>query len=118
MIIAHCMKKTAWEAVKDNDYWGYDSLEKSGFVHCSSIKYLWRVLPNFEKYTEDYVIICMDEDLLESEVRYEDGGDLGRLYPHVYGPINNSAVTMVMDYLKDSEGHYRKNPELYDIKDE
>ena len=69
------------------------------------------MLPNFEKYTEDYVIICMDEDLLESE-------DLGRLYPHVYRPINNSAVTMVLDYLKDSEGHYRKNPELYDIKDE
>ena len=60
----------------------------------------------------------MDEDRLESEVRYEDGGDEGRLYPHVYGLINNSAVVMVLDYLKDGEGHYKKNPELFEIEDE
>ena len=117
-MIAHCMKRTAWEAVKDDEYWGQDSLDKSGFVHCSPVKYLWRVLPNFEKYDEPYVIVCMDEDLLESENRYEDGGDEGRLYPHVYGLINSSSVVMVLDYLKDGEGHYIKNPELFDIKDE
>ena len=117
-LVAHCMKKTAWEAVKDKEYWGSDSLEKYGFVHGSSVKYLWRVLPNFENDPDEYVIVFMDEEKLESEVRYEDGGDYGRLYPHVYGLINNSAVTMVLEYLRDSEGHYMKNPELYDIQDE
>ena len=119
MLIAHCMKRSRWDSIKDDEYWGYEDLEKGGMVHCSPVKYLWRVLPNFEDRPDDYVIVCMDEDLLESKVRYEDGGDTeDRLYPHVYGPINNSAVTMVLDYLRDSEGHYIKNPELNDIKDE
>lgn len=117
-MIAHCMKRSRWESIKNDSYWGYEDIEKGGFVHCSPVKYLWRVLPNFEKYADDYVIVCMDEDLLESEVRYEDGGDLDRLYPHVYGLINNSAVVMVLDYLRDDNGHYVKNPELYDILDE
>ena len=117
-MIAHCMEKSKWNTVKNEAYWGQQDVEAEGFLHCSPVRYLWRVLPNFEKEEEDLVIICMDETKLEAEVRYEDDGNYGRNYPHVYGAINNDAVTMVLDYLKDEQGHYRKNPEFSDIADE
>ena len=117
-MIAHCMRKNKWNEIKDEDYWGYQDIEEEGFIHCSPIKYLWRVLPNFEDVKDELVIICIDEDKLEAEVKYEDDDNCGRNYPHVYGIINNDAVIKVLDYLKDEQGHYTKNPELYDIADE
>lgn len=117
-MIAHCMKKNTWNKLRNDAYWGYQDLENEDLIHCSPIKYLWRVLPNFENEEEELVIICIDEEKLKAEVRYEDDDGCGRYYPHVYGPINSDAVTMVLDYLKDDEGHYMKNPELGDIADE
>lgn len=117
-MIAHCMKKSQWNRIKDEAYWGRENIEAEGFIHCSPVKYLWRVLPNFEKEEEELVIVCMDETKLEAEVRYEDDGNCGRSYPHIYGVINSDAVMMVLDYLKDEHGHYIKNPELDDISDE
>ena len=64
------------------------------------------------------VLLCIAEKALKSEVRYEDGGDVsGRLYPHVYGLINNDAITTVLPFLRDENGDYVKNPELADIED-
>ena len=117
-MIAHCMLKSEWNRIKDEPYWGQQNIENEGFIHCSPIKYLWRVLPNFEREKEEMVIICIDEEKLEAEVRYEDDGNYGRSYPHVYGAINNDSVILVLDYLKDEQGHYMKNPELNHIIDE
>ena len=118
-MIIHCMKKEAWKQVEHEDFWGEDEIRKSGFIHCSTVKYLWRVLPGFEDTDEDMVLLCIDERKLNTKLLYEDDETYqGRYYPHVYGPINNSAVVYVLDYLKDPDGHYLKNPELYHIADE
>lgn len=117
-MIVHCMKKELWKQRISSRYWGEEELEKSGFIHCSNVEYLWCVIPGIIDKDEEYVLICFDEDKLEAEIRYEDGSDgQGRYYPHVYGLINNDAVTMVLDVLRDSDGHYMKNPEFADIED-
>ena len=118
-MIIHCMKKEAWKQAKNKEYWGEDDIRRYGFIHCSTVPYLWRVLPGFEDTEEDMVLLCIDERKLVSELLYEDDESYkGRYYPHVYGPINRDAVVVVLDYLKDHNGHYRKNPELYHIADE
>ncbi len=66
---------------------------------------------------EELVILCIDENKLDAEVRYEDGDNYGRFYPHVYGLINNAAVTAVLPFIKDEEGKYIKNRELAYIED-
>lgn len=117
-MIIHCMKKSEWEAVKDEESFGFESIERCGFVHCCEVRYLWRVLPNFEDGEDERVLLCLDEDRIGSPIVYEDDGGYGRIYPHVYGPIKTDAVIQVLDYLKDEEGNYRKNGELALIKDE
>ena len=72
----------------------------------------------FEAGEDERVLLCLDEDKIGSPIVYEDDGGYGRTYPHVYGPIKTDAVIQVLDYLKDEEGHYRKNGEFASIRDE
>ena len=116
-MILHCMKKSLWEERKNKEYWGQRNLDIEGFLHCSSIEYFWRIAWLFEEEQDEFVIVCIDEEKLESEVRYEDGDNCGRAYPHIYGLVNNSAVVDVLPFLRDASGKYVKNPEFLNVKD-
>ncbi len=115
-MILHCMKKSIWEERKNKEYWGKRDIDAEGFLHCSTIEYFWRVLWLFEDSKEDFVLICINEDKLEAEVRYEDGDNCGRAYPHIYGLVNNSAVVDVLPFLRDENGKYIKNPEFKEVE--
>ncbi len=117
VMIVHCMKRETWNRVKDKSYFGEESIETEGFIHCSPVDYLWRVTPNFKDIEDDLVILCIDTNRLESEVRWEDGDNCVRYYPHVYGLINMDAVTSVLPYLKDEDGTWIKNEEFENIPD-
>ena len=56
--------------------------------------------------------------IVYSEVRYEDADGCGRKYPHIYGLVNRDAVTMVLPFLRDADGHYVKNQELAEFADQ
>ena len=58
-----------------------------------------------------------NSDMKRQEVRYEDGDNCGREYPHVYGRINNDAVMTVLPFIKDKDGVWHKNPEFSNIQD-
>jgi len=117
-MILHCMKKSAWNAVKSEKYWGAQAIASEGFIHCSTVAYFWRVAPLFSESDEDFVLVCIDKEKLSAEVRYEDGDNCGRFYPHIYGPVNHDAVVMVLPFLRDENGKYCKNPEFSEIEEQ
>ena len=116
-MILHIMKSSTWEERKNKDFWGKRNIEAEGFIHCSQPEYFWRIAPNFDEIIEELVIICNDETKLSADVKYEDGDNCGRSYPHVYGMINNSAVTAVLLFLRGENGKWVKNPELEIFED-
>ena len=116
-MILHCMKKSIWEERKNKEYWGQRNLDTEGFLHCSTIGYFWRIVWLFEEEQDEFVIVCIDEEKLESEVRYEDGDNCGRAYPHIYGLVNKSAVVDTLSFLRDESGKYVKNPEFLNVED-
>lgn len=118
MIILHCMKKADWEKAKHQPFFGQENVAREGFVHCSPVNYFWRVAPLFQNETEELVLLLLDTEKLTSPVKWEDGDNAGRFYPHVYGPVNTDAVTMVLPFLRDDQGSFVKNPELSDIPNE
>ena len=115
-MIIHRMKKSLWEERKDKAYWGQRNLDAEGFLHCSTIEYFWRIVWLFEDIKEEFVIVCINEEELEAEVRYEDGDNCGRAYPHIYGLVNNSAVVNVLPFMRDENGKYVKNPEFMEVE--
>lgn len=116
-MILHCMKKSTWEDRKKKKYWGNRNIQEEGFIHCSTPELFWRVAPNFVDIDEELVLVCIDEKKLTSEVRFEDGDNCGRYYPHVYGLIHNEAVIQVLPFQKDELGNYIKNRELSEYED-
>lgn len=116
-MILHCLKKETWERVKHECHYSSASLSAEGFIHCSPVEYFHRVAPNFKEVSEELVLLLLDEGKIEPEIRWEDPENLGRAYPHLYGPLNLSSVMAVLPYLKDVEGNFVKNPELYEFPD-
>lgn len=62
------------------------------------------------------VLICIDENKLTSEIKYEDSDNCGRYHPHIHGEINIDSVVQVLPFLRDGNGNYIKNPEFVDIE--
>ncbi len=114
-MILHCMKEKSWNKVKNKKSFGKKDLRKYGFIHCSSVEYFWRVAPNFKDVKEKLVLICIDEDKLISEIKYEDSDHRGRYYPHIYGEINIDSVIRILPFLRDDNGNFIKNPEFDDF---
>ncbi|MBQ5898017.1 MAG: DUF952 domain-containing protein, partial [Oscillospiraceae bacterium] len=86
-MILHIMKSSTWEERKNKDFWGKRNIDAEGFIHCSRPEFFWRVAPNFDGIEDEMVIICIDENKLSANVKYEDGDNCGRSYPHVYGKL-------------------------------
>jgi uncharacterized protein (DUF952 family) len=67
------------------------TLEEVGFIHAArhdQVPTIRDVL--YADVTEPLVVLEVETDLLEAEVRDEEVGD--EVFPHVYGPIPTSAV--------------------------
>jgi uncharacterized protein (DUF952 family) len=118
MMILHCMKASDWELAKGQTHFGQASVTREGFVHCSPVNYFWRVAPLFQNETEDLVLLCLDTEKITAPIKWEDGDNAGRFYPHVYGLVYTDAVTMVLPFLRDEQGRFVKNPELFAYPDE
>lgn len=90
------------------------SLEQEGFVHCTDdTETLVKVANHF--YRDDpgaFVVLVLDPDAITAEIRYEApvgvapglGPDL--VFPHVYGPIEVSAVREVLYARRELGGRF------------
>ncbi len=117
MFILHCMKKSTWESVKDKEYYGSAYIKAVGFLHCSSIEYMWRVAPMYEGVKDELVLLCIATSMVEPTIQWERGESNDRQYPHIYGELNLSAVVDVYPFLRDERGKFKLNPDLMEIID-
>jgi uncharacterized protein (DUF952 family) len=87
------------------------SLKSEGFIHCSTLIQTVDTANIFFKGQDGLALLCIDETKLKSDCKYEDptgGGHhdptVGNLFPHIYGPINISAVIKVVDFPPNESG--------------
>jgi uncharacterized protein (DUF952 family) len=65
------------------------SLEEEGFIHCSFAEQVEQTAALFYAGRDDVVLLTIDTDKLDAEVRVEGG------FPHVYGELPLAAVVHV-----------------------
>ena len=110
MIIVHAAVKRDWEDAQIKGIYQpihFESLKKGGFIHCSEIENIVNVAnDNLTKVTAPMLLLCIDTDKLTSEIKWEERGNGGIKFPHVYGPINLEAVVETFDFKKDNEGMF------------
>jgi uncharacterized protein (DUF952 family) len=109
-MILHIAYKTIWEHSLQSDKYSGDTLNSEGFIHCSTKDQVIEVADYIFKGIPNLVLLVIDEKLVIPTIKYEDPGN-GKLYPHIYGPLNISAVTNVVDFPHQEDGSF-KLPDL------
>jgi uncharacterized protein (DUF952 family) len=118
-MILHITSHNEWEQAQENGEYVAPSLHSEGFIHCSTIKQTTDTANIFFKGQDGLVLLCIDENKLKSKCKYENptgGGhhdpNVGNLFPHIYGPINISAVVKVVDFPSNENGLFELPGEL------
>ena len=73
MYIIHVANKEEYEKEIRTGFYGRRSVERCGFIHCSDLDTYYLVAPNFRNDTDEKVILVIDTDKTEPEIRWEDG---------------------------------------------
>jgi uncharacterized protein (DUF952 family) len=100
--ILHITQRAAWSVAKELGAYRGNTLDSEGFIHCSTIKQVVGSANRFFQGQQDLVILVINEDLVQPEIKYE--GDADNLFPHIYGVLNVEAVVRSIDFEAGVDG--------------
>lgn len=111
-LILHITTYKAWVGAMASGRYEAESLRREGFIHCSTRQQVIGVANSAFHGQHGLVLLCIDADLVEAEIRYEDCYETGKEFPHIYGPLNTDAVMQVLPLLPDTDGKFSLPPAL------
>ncbi len=94
-----------WSSADPDGALGAPSLDDEGFIHCTTGATEMVATAN-RHYRDDpraFVILTIDLDRVTSPWRVEDPGGI---YPHVFGPIDRTAILDARPMPRDADGEY------------
>ena len=103
-MILHVAKRERWKGARLDGVYRGDTLDSQGFIHCSTPKQVVKVANALFHGQEGLILLCIDADRVESEIRYEGSGR--EKYPHIYGPLNDDAVVKTLDFRPKKDGNF------------
>ena len=110
-IILHITQRQQWEQASKIGIYRGDTLDTEGFIHCSTPKQVIPVANRFFLHQQGLVILFIDSDSVEAEIRYELA-EKQEKFPHIYGALNTSAVLKVVDFPMGENGGFQLSPEI------
>ena len=110
-MIFHITTNREWKEAQRRGKYTAPSLQTDGFIHCSTEKQVLHVANAFYHGQNDLVLLELDEEKIEPEIKWEapagppaPGISDSDKFPHIFGPINLTAVASVLDLEPDSSG--------------
>ena len=94
-----------WEATPPDAPLTSPSLAAEGFIHCTDGAAAMVATAN-RHYRDDprpFLVVTLDLDLVGSPWQLDDPG---RIYPHVHGPIDRSAIVAVTPAPRAADGEF------------
>lgn len=101
--IFHITQCQQWQEAKSLESYRGDTLDSEGFIHCSTARQLVKVANKFFSTQKDLVLLFIDSDQVQSEIRYELA-EVDEFFPHIYGALNIDAVFQVIDLKPGVDG--------------
>ncbi len=112
-MILHVASRTAWSEAQARGHYLAPSLEAEGFIHCSTETQVLHVANAFYRGKTDLVLLVIDEAKLKPGLKWEApaaapaaGISESDSFPHIYGPINLTAVASVVDFVSGPDGTF------------
>ncbi|MDO9300858.1 MAG: DUF952 domain-containing protein [Anaerolineales bacterium] len=116
-MILHITSKHEWLEAQQRGEYIAPSLKTEGFIHCSTEKQVLHVANAFYRGRNDLVLLKLNEARLKPELKWEPPAGIpapgiseSDLFPHIFGPINLTAVASVLDFEPDSDGGWHSLP--------
>ncbi|PKB72075.1 MAG: hypothetical protein BZY87_02160 [SAR202 cluster bacterium Io17-Chloro-G6] len=105
-MIYHLAPVSDWEAASSLEEYAAESLALEGFIHCSQdYSQAVEVANRLFNGRDDMLVLELDTDRLVSPIKHEAARS-GTVYPHIYGPINTSAVVGVLGLITGAGGQF------------
>jgi uncharacterized protein (DUF952 family) len=101
----HVAVEAEWEARSSNHY-RPAGFGNEGFVHLSAADQLAETLHRYYRGRDDLVLLTIDPGRIEAALVWEDLYRSGAEFPHVYGPIDLSAVVVATPLACDGDGGF------------
>jgi uncharacterized protein (DUF952 family) len=87
------------------------TLAEVGFIHASQVSQVAEVANKYYRgVAAELVVLVIDTDLVEAEVRYDHVPGAELPYPHIYGPLNADAVIALMPLAPGEDGTFAFPP--------
>lgn len=110
-LIYHLAPASRWSSWPKGEPYLPADYEREGFIHCTSGDELMLKVANefYRTVPGDFVLLVLDTDKLKnppSEVKWEKSTVFDPLFPHIYGPIDQHAVTDVRTFQRANDGTF------------
>lgn len=101
----HLTPRAWWDAADPGAPLRAPSLETEGFIHCTDGAAAMVATANRHYAGEPgaFVVLTIDLDRVTSPWRVDDPG---RIYPHVFGPIDRAAILAIVDVPRSADGTF------------
>ncbi len=99
----HAASRADWDT-RSGDHYQPATFADEGFVHLSSADQMVGTLHKHYPGRTDLVVLTVDANAVEADLVWEDLYGSGMEFPHIYGPINLSAVVTATPTSCDDGG--------------
>lgn len=103
-ILLHITPRASWQPQADTFI--ADSLQREGFIHCSTPEQVLMPANAMFKGQTDLILLVIDPAKVEAQIIFEDCYESGHKFPHIYGPLNTDAVIATAEFPCEPDGSF------------
>ncbi len=105
-MIYHMLPLATWQQKPADQPYRPASLASEGFIHCTGELPLlvWVANRFYRAEPGDFVILCIDEAKVQARLQWDPAD--GHQFPHLYGPLNPSAVVGLLEFPRTAAGEF------------
>ena len=92
--LIHVTTEEAWLGATYSGCYYPPGFDTEGFIHCCMRSQLEKVLDDHFITLNNVLLLVIEPSLIAADIRYEQASN-GEVYPHIYGPIEPTAVTQL-----------------------
>src|SRR5678815_3482269 len=111
-LLLHIVDREVWERAKAAGGYAPESLQKEGFIHCSTRSNYIATAHRYYKGQRNLLLLCIDPGRAPKEIKYEKAPHSEERFPHIYGPLNLDAVIDVIEFPCDKDGYFSEPVKL------
>jgi uncharacterized protein (DUF952 family) len=104
--IYHIADRVEWERANQSGNYSHPSLEKEGFIHCSTANQVEATANLYFANEIQIVVLLIDISKLKSPLKYELATG-GEEFPHVFGTINTDSVVATHVFNREAGERFR-----------